>query len=194
MVLPAHPAAAEVANNKEHDENDHDDDDDVLETHRQHLQLEYYAAPGRRMRMKAETVTPLLREVSMARSQKDRSAGAGEDRGAGKDHGAGDDGGHGRSIHETARDHLRAAAGGLFVGLPLLWTMEMWAQGATMPPLKLLLLFGLAFGVVVGFNAVSGFRRERSWVELLVDAVQGMGLCGRPEGKVQVRVVGYETP
>ena len=86
------------------------------------------------------------------------------------------DGGEGRSINETTRDHLRAAVGGLFVGLPLLWTMEMWEHGATQSPLKLLLLFGLAFAIVVGFNAVSGFRRERSWIELVVDAVQGMGL------------------
>jgi putative integral membrane protein (TIGR02587 family) len=85
-------------------------------------------------------------------------------------------GGDGRSIAETARDHLRAAVGGLFVGLPLLWTMEMWEHGATQPPLQLLLLFGLAFAIVVGFNAVSGFRRERTWVELVVDAVQGTGL------------------
>jgi putative integral membrane protein (TIGR02587 family) len=86
------------------------------------------------------------------------------------------DHGEGRSIDETARDHLRAAVGGLFVGLPLLWTMEMWEHSATQPPLKLLLLFGLAFVIVVGFNAVSGFRRERTWVEHFVDAVQGMGL------------------
>lgn len=88
----------------------------------------------------------------------------------------GSDGGEGRAIDETARDHLRAAVGGLFVGLPLIWTMEMWNRGATLPPLKLLLLFGLAFVVVVGFNAVSGFRRERTWAELLIDAVQGLGL------------------
>jgi hypothetical protein len=42
--LPAHPAAAEVAHDKEHDEYDHDDDDDVLDTHRQHLRSRYYAA------------------------------------------------------------------------------------------------------------------------------------------------------
>ena len=88
----------------------------------------------------------------------------------------GSDGGESRSIDETARDHLRAAVGGLLVGLPLLWTKEMWDRGATLPPLKLLLLLGLAFVVVVGFNAVSGFRRERTWVELLIDAVQGLGL------------------
>jgi putative integral membrane protein (TIGR02587 family) len=133
----------------------------------------------------------------MARSRKGSSAGSGSDRGARTDRGAGDgravqdggaagnadsthrngDGGDRRSIDDTARDHLRAVAGGLFVGLPLLWTMEMWEQGASLPPLKLLLLFGLAFGIVVGFNAVSGFRRERTWVELLIDAVQGMGLA-----------------
>lgn len=114
----------------------------------------------------------------MARSRKGSSAGAGMDRRAG-DGGSIDrrrDGRYGHSINKTARDHLRAAVGGLFVGLPLLWTMEMWEHAATQPPLKLLLLFTLAFGIVVGFNAVSGFRRERTWVELLADAVQGMGL------------------
>lgn len=114
----------------------------------------------------------------MAGSRKGNGAGANKARDARNNSDAGDDrgGGDGRSIYETARDHLRAAAGGLFVGLPLLWTMEMWEHGATQPPLKLLLLLGLGFAVVVGFNAVSGFRRERTFVELLVDAVQGMGL------------------
>jgi putative integral membrane protein (TIGR02587 family) len=55
--------------------------------------------------------------------------------------------------------------------------MEMWEHGTTQPPLKLLLLFGLATAIVAGFNAVSGFRQERSWIELLVDTVQGMGLA-----------------
>ena len=49
----------------------------------------------------------------MTRVRKGNTAGASKDRGVG------------RSIDETARDHLRAAAGGLLVGLPLLWTMEM---------------------------------------------------------------------
>ena len=53
----------------------------------------------------------------------------------------------------------------------------MWEHGTTQPPLKLLLLFGLAAAIVAGFNAVSGFRSERSWIELVVDTVQGMGLA-----------------
>lgn len=81
-----------------------------------------------------------------------------------------------RQVRDSARDFLRAAAGGLLVGLPLLWTMEMWEHGATMSPLKVLLLLALAFAVVVGFNAISGFRRERSWQEIQVDALEGLGL------------------
>lgn len=87
-----------------------------------------------------------------------------------------EDGGKGRSIGETARDHVRAAAGGLLVGMPLLVTMEMWDTGSTIASAKLLVLLGLAFAVVVGYNAIAGFRRERSIPELLIDAAQGIGI------------------
>lgn len=86
------------------------------------------------------------------------------------------DGGSGRTIEETARDHARAAVGGLLVGLPLLWTMEMWDDGATLPSAKLLLLLGIAFVIVCGYNSIAGFRRERTVAQLLLDAVQGLGL------------------
>lgn len=88
-----------------------------------------------------------------------------------------EDGGAGRSIHATVRDHVRAIVAGLLVGLPLLWTQEMWRNGETMHPLKLLVLLAASFGIIVGFNAVSGFRRERTWTELLIDSLQGVGLC-----------------
>ncbi len=85
-------------------------------------------------------------------------------------------GGAGASISQTVRDHVRAIVGGLLVGLPLLWTQEMWRNGETQHPLKLLVLLAASFVIVVGFNAVSGFRRERSWFELLLDSLQGLGL------------------
>jgi len=66
--------------------------------------------------------------------------------------------------------------GGLLVWLPLLWTQEVWDHGSTLDPLRILLVLALAFVIVVAFNAVSGFRRDRSWSALLLDAVEGMGL------------------
>lgn len=78
---------------------------------------------------------------------------------------------------QSFTDLVRAAAGGLLIGLPLLFTMEMWREGFLLPSWKLLLLLAVTFGVVIGYSTVSGFRRERSWLQLLVDAVQTMGLA-----------------
>jgi putative integral membrane protein (TIGR02587 family) len=82
----------------------------------------------------------------------------------------------GRPVGETIRDHVRAIVAGLLVGLPLLWTQEMWRNGETLHPIKLLVLLAGAFVIIVAFNAVSGFRRERSWLQLLIDSIQGIGL------------------
>jgi putative integral membrane protein (TIGR02587 family) len=71
---------------------------------------------------------------------------------------------------------LTAIAGGLLVGLPLLWTMEVWDDGAVLGAGKLLVLLAIGFAVVVGFNAFAGFRRDRTWLELVVDSVEAMGM------------------
>ena len=80
-------------------------------------------------------------------------------------------------MRETVRDLIRAAGGGLLIGLPLLYTMEMWDHSFLLPSWKIVVLLGVAFVVVVGFSAVSGFRRERSWAELLIDSVETMGIA-----------------
>lgn len=81
-----------------------------------------------------------------------------------------------RDVGRTVRDLGRAVAGGLLVGLPLLWTMEMWEYGAILPPLKLLALLAAGTVIVFGYTALGGFRRERSHPEMLVDVAQGVGL------------------
>lgn len=80
------------------------------------------------------------------------------------------------SVGRSARQLLRAVGGGLLIGLPLLFTMEMWFHSFLLPSWRIVLLLVVAFGVVVGYSAVSGFRRERSWAGLLVDSVQTMGI------------------
>ena len=80
-------------------------------------------------------------------------------------------------VEQTAQDLLRAVGGGLLVGLPLLFTMEMWFHSFLLPSWKIVVLLGVSFVVVIGYSAVSGFRRERSWTELLVDSLETMGIA-----------------
>lgn len=81
------------------------------------------------------------------------------------------------SVSESVRDLVRAMGGGLFIGLPLLFTVEMWAHSFLLPSWKIVVLIGVAFVVVVGYSAVSGFRRERTWGELFIDSVQTLGIA-----------------
>lgn len=81
------------------------------------------------------------------------------------------------SARATARDLVRAAAGGLLIGLPLLFTLEVWAHSFLLPSLKIVALLAVAFVVVVGYSAVSGFRRERTWLQLIVDSLETMGIA-----------------
>jgi len=81
-----------------------------------------------------------------------------------------------KEIAASLRDFTRAGAGGLVIGLPLLFTMEIWSHGFLLPAWKLLLLLGLAYLVVLGYNSVAGFRRERSVMELVIDSISTIGL------------------
>lgn len=54
--------------------------------------------------------------------------------------------------------------------------MEVWEDGAVLGPGRLLVLLAVAFAVVMGFNALAGFRRDRTASELVVDTVQAIGL------------------
>jgi putative integral membrane protein (TIGR02587 family) len=76
----------------------------------------------------------------------------------------------------SLRDYIRAAGGGLIVGLPLLFTMEVWWQGFQLPWWKILVLLGVAFAIVLGYNAIAGFRRERTIVQLVLDSAIALGL------------------
>ena len=80
-------------------------------------------------------------------------------------------------VEQSARDYVRAIGGGLLIGLPLLFTQEMWQHGSELPWWKLLVLLGVAFFIVVGYIAISGFRRERNLAERFVDSVETMGIA-----------------
>lgn len=85
--------------------------------------------------------------------------------------------GPGESVSQTIRQLVRGIAGGLLLGLPPLFTMEMWFQGFLLESWKIVVLIVVTFAIVVGYSSVCGFRRERTWPDLLIDSVQTMGIA-----------------
>ena len=57
---------------------------------------------------------------------------------------------------------MAAVAGGAIVGMPLLYTMEMWFHGMTLSEIHLLILLGVILIMNFGFSLVSGFRHDQS--------------------------------
>jgi putative integral membrane protein (TIGR02587 family) len=77
---------------------------------------------------------------------------------------------------QLLRGYLRAIAGGLIVGTPLLYTQEVWWLAATTPAWKILVLLAVSALVVLGYNAVTGFRRDATRLEVLVDSIEALGI------------------
>jgi putative integral membrane protein (TIGR02587 family) len=78
--------------------------------------------------------------------------------------------------HE-GRDLLRAIAGGSLVGLPLLYTMEMWERGMAASAWHLLVLLAATLVVNFVFCLLSGFRLERGIGEAAIEAITGVGIA-----------------
>jgi putative integral membrane protein (TIGR02587 family) len=77
---------------------------------------------------------------------------------------------------DQARAYIRATGGGLLVGLPTLFTQEVWSHAVLLPAWKILLLLGLAFVVVLGYNGITGFRKDSTTGEVVIDSVEAMGI------------------
>jgi len=61
---------------------------------------------------------------------------------------------------EEADELIRGFAGGMLIGTPLLYTMEVWWVGSATPPDRVLLSLAVAFVLVFGLTLVDGFRHE----------------------------------
>lgn len=80
------------------------------------------------------------------------------------------------NIVQSLRDYGRGAVGGLLIGLPLLFTMEMWWLGISMSPCKMLLFYAMNFGILLILETYSGFREDSSFLEEVQDAVVALGI------------------
>lgn len=79
-------------------------------------------------------------------------------------------------VRREARDLLVAVTGGAIIGMPLLYTMEMWLHGMLLGPAhQLALLFGILV-VNLLFSIVSGFRHEYGVKSALLESVTAVGI------------------
>jgi putative integral membrane protein (TIGR02587 family) len=79
-------------------------------------------------------------------------------------------------LRREVRDLLVAVTGGAIVGMPLLYTMEMWLHGMLLGPAhQLVLLFGILV-VNLLFSIVSGFRHEYGVKSALLESVTAVGI------------------
>jgi putative integral membrane protein (TIGR02587 family) len=78
---------------------------------------------------------------------------------------------------QEIKDLLRAVAGGSIVGMPLLYTMEMWYHGATLSPWHQLAVLGAILVVNFFFCVVSGFRHEDTILDAALQAVTSVGIA-----------------
>jgi putative integral membrane protein (TIGR02587 family) len=80
------------------------------------------------------------------------------------------------STADSLREYGRGFAGGLLFSLPLLYTMEVWWAGFIAQPARLLALFVATALVLLAYNRVAGLHAEASWLEVVIDSVEELGL------------------
>lgn len=71
---------------------------------------------------------------------------------------------------------VRGIAAGMLVGLPLLYTMEMWWWGMLREERHLLVVLGLTLAANYLFAVFYGFRPVYSWGEGILEAIEAVGL------------------
>ena len=77
---------------------------------------------------------------------------------------------------ESLREYGRGAAGGFLFSLPLLFTMETWAAGATLAPGRLAVGVIVTFVLLCGYNLFAGLRHDSTMTEVLIDSVEELGI------------------
>ncbi len=82
----------------------------------------------------------------------------------------------GRTVGESFREYGRGVAGGLLFSLPLLYTMEVWHAGFTMPPQRQLVYVLAALVMLLGYNRFAGLHPDSTWLEVAIDSVEEMGI------------------
>ena len=95
-------------------------------------------------------------------------------------------------------DLVRAVAGGMLFGIPLLYTMEVWWIGSTTTPAGMAAVLVLTFVPVVLLIQTAGFRRSRDsrWIDVGADAVEAvaLGVVSVAAVLVLLQEITFDTP
>lgn len=78
---------------------------------------------------------------------------------------------------QEGRDLMAAIAGGSIVGMPLIYTMEMWFRGMTLSPWHVLSVIGAILVVNFFFCLISGFRDDKGVDSALSDSITSVGIA-----------------
>lgn len=81
-----------------------------------------------------------------------------------------------RPVRLSLQEYGRGLAGGLIFSLPLLYTMEVWSTGFTVPTWAMLACLGVTFILLLGYNRYAGLRHDAGFGEVVIDSVEEMGL------------------
>ncbi len=99
---------------------------------------------------------------------------------------------------EELRAILRGAAGSFLFGIPLLYTVEVWAIGSSTDSLRLLVVQAVTFVVVLLLTQIEGFRRSLSInpIETVLESIEalGIGIICAAIALLLLRRITLETP
>lgn len=80
------------------------------------------------------------------------------------------------ALADSLREYGRGVGGGFLFSMPLLFTMEMWADGFTIPPARLVAGIIASLVLLCGYNLFAGLRHDSTMTEVAIDSVEELGI------------------
>ncbi len=82
-----------------------------------------------------------------------------------------------RSSSQSLKEYGRGIIGGLIFSLPIIYTMEMWWAGFTLPPEKLLLNVVVTYLLLLGYNNFCGIHHDHTFWDVCRESVEEIGIA-----------------
>ena len=79
-------------------------------------------------------------------------------------------------VRDEVESLLRGLSAGFIFAIPTIYTMEVWWLGISGPAWRVALFFCLGYGLAVGLNQLSGFRRGAAWHDAFRDGLEAMAI------------------